>query len=119
MRLDCHRADGKGSVPWGDLVWGKEAPPSRRRLLPHWPRPVTRPPLGGAWGRLLLPPQSFGGKGREPVGRKAISARAEHARQGRAVDETTSLSLRFPSMGRGRLQSCGTQEDVLPGREGS
>ena len=39
VQLDFRSAAGKGSVPWGDPVWGKEAPPSRRRLPPHWPRP--------------------------------------------------------------------------------
>ena len=73
------------------------------------------------------PPQSLGRRGtgnvgsgrqRELVRRKAISAQGRACQQGAAVDVTTCLSLRFPSMGRESLQSSGTQEEVLPGEGG-
>lgn len=128
VQLDVHSANGKGSVPWGDLVWEKEAPPSRRRLPPHWPRPGHTASPGRSLGTSVvglpcpLEGEELGrwvssGRQRELVRKKAISARGRACQQGRAVDGTTCLSLRLPSMGRESLQSSGTQEEVLP-REG-
>jgi len=128
VQLDFHSADGKGSVPWGDLFWGKEAPPSRCRLLPHWPRPSHTASPGRSLGMTVFGhPSPLEGKelgsgcrmaDRESWwGERPSQHGAERARQGRAVDGTTSLSLRFPTISRERLHSSGTQEEVLP-REG-
>ena len=127
VRLDFHSADGKGGVPWGDLFWGKEAPPSRCRLLPHWPRPSHTASPGRSLGMTVVGHLSpLEGKelgsgcrmaDRESWwGGRPSQHGAERARQGRAVDRTTSLSPR--SAGKGCSQ-VGPKRRCSPGREGS
>lgn len=65
----------KGAMPWGGLVWGREAPPSRCLLPSHWPRLGHMAALGGVWGRGSWPHSPPEGKESELGSRCRVACR--------------------------------------------
>lgn len=65
----------KGAMPWGGLVWGREAPPSRCLLPSHWPRLGHMAALGGVWGRGSWPRSPPEGKESELGSRCRVACR--------------------------------------------